>query len=428
MPSLSRIRRLLFLLVIVFGCTADLCAQFTPQAILVGSGSVPLPPPPNGCSCPNYPVAQGSSVALSADGNTALSNGPGDNNGVLGAAWVFTRPNGVWAQQGDKLVGAGAVEPVFASIQSVALSADGNTAILGRSGDNSGVGALWVFTRSNGVWSQQGDKLVGSGSTGSGATGPYQGAAVALSADGNTAVMDGRGDNHNTGAVWVFTRNNAVWGQQGDKLVGIGASGQLFQGSPAISGDGNTILVGSSQPAGGGNGFNWAFSRENGIWSQQGGMLIGNDTGGSVYQGASSALSIDGDTAIVGGFNRATFDAYAWIFVRRSGVWTQQGPSLVASRTVIDSSPNISVALSADGNTALLKTSVFTRDAGGVWTQTETLPATHPRRQQQPIGTVAISSDAGTAIVGIPADNNGAGAALIFAAVGTRGFRGRRPR
>jgi hypothetical protein len=29
--------------------------------------------------------------------------------------------------------------------------------------DNSGTGAAWFYTRSNGVWTQQGSKLVGSG-------------------------------------------------------------------------------------------------------------------------------------------------------------------------------------------------------------------------------------------------------------------------
>jgi limonene-1,2-epoxide hydrolase len=325
MSSLSRIGRRLLLLFLISGCLADLCAQFAQQAALVGSGSVPPPLTP-GCACEFFPVAQGSSVALSADGNTAIVNGPGDDNGVLGAAWIFTRSNGVWTQQGDKLIGAGAVEPVFGSIQSVALSADGNTALLGRSGDNAGVGALWVFTRTNGIWSQQGDKLVGSGSIGSGPTGPFQGAAVALSADGNTAVIDGRGDNKNTGALWVFTRANGVWSQQGDKLVGSGATGPLYQCCPAISGDGNTILFGSVQPGGTGNGFNWIFTRNNGVWSQQGGMLIGSDTGGAVHQAISSALSADGNTAIVGGYNAVAFDAYAWVFTRRTESGRSRAP------------------------------------------------------------------------------------------------------
>jgi hypothetical protein len=49
----------------------------------------------------------GGSVALSADGNTALIGGPDDgfsDVGPLGAAWVFTRSTfGVWTQQGPKL-------------------------------------------------------------------------------------------------------------------------------------------------------------------------------------------------------------------------------------------------------------------------------------------------------------------------------------
>ena len=47
-----------------------------------------------------------------------------------GAAWVWTRSGGVWTQQGPKLVGSGAVGSA-AQGYSVSLSADGNTAIVG---------------------------------------------------------------------------------------------------------------------------------------------------------------------------------------------------------------------------------------------------------------------------------------------------------
>jgi hypothetical protein len=50
----------------------------------------------------------GLSVALSGDGNTVVVREPGDNDG-LGATWVFTRSGGVWTQQRNKLVGTGAV-------------------------------------------------------------------------------------------------------------------------------------------------------------------------------------------------------------------------------------------------------------------------------------------------------------------------------
>ncbi len=48
------------------------------------------------------------------------------------------------------------------------------------------------------------------------------GFAVALSAVGDTAMVGGWGDNSNVGAVWVFTRSGGVWTQQGSKLVSPG--------------------------------------------------------------------------------------------------------------------------------------------------------------------------------------------------------------
>ena len=51
------------------------------------------------------------------------------------------------------------------------------TALIGGPGDNEGVGAAWVFTRSGTTWTQQGAKLTGSGETGAGEFGT----SVALS-------------------------------------------------------------------------------------------------------------------------------------------------------------------------------------------------------------------------------------------------------
>ncbi|MBI3556644.1 MAG: IPT/TIG domain-containing protein [Deltaproteobacteria bacterium] len=118
-------------------------------------------------------------------------------------------------QQGAKLVGAGGVGTMQQGY-AVSLSADGNTALIGGPNDNTNIGAAWVFTRSGGVWTQQGAKLVGTGAVGAAA----QGYAVSLNADGNTALIGGGGDNGGVGAAWVFTRSGGVWTQQGAKLVG----------------------------------------------------------------------------------------------------------------------------------------------------------------------------------------------------------------
>jgi len=81
-----------------------------------------------------------------------------DNNTYtsVGAAWVFTGSGNTWTEQA-KLVGtdySGTYKPQQGT--SVALSADGNTAIVGGPLDNGGVGAAWVFTRSGGTWTQEG--------------------------------------------------------------------------------------------------------------------------------------------------------------------------------------------------------------------------------------------------------------------------------
>ena len=64
-----------------------------------------------------------------------------------GAAWVFTRNNGTWTQLGNKLVGAGAEGNGILG-NGVAISADSSTIVLGAPGDNSGIGAAWVFVGS----------------------------------------------------------------------------------------------------------------------------------------------------------------------------------------------------------------------------------------------------------------------------------------
>ena len=229
---------------------------------------------------------------------------PSDDR-TTGATWVFVRSGGVWSQQGDKLVGTGAHRASETGVplgqgMSIALSADGDTAIVG----GWRAEGSWVFTRSGGIWSQQGKKLVGSGALGS----ARQGTSVALSADGNTAIVGGWSDHDGTGAAWVFARSRGIWSQQGKKLVGSGAVGGARQGtSVALSADGNTALIGGpndnpwdrSVPFGlGPAGAAWVFTRTDGIWSQQGEKLVST---GAARQGISVALSADGNVAIAGG-------------------------------------------------------------------------------------------------------------------------------
>ena len=249
-------------------------------------------------------AGEGQSAAVSAAGNTALVGGYLDSGGV-GAAWVFTRSGGVWNQQA-KLIGTGVGGNAEQSY-SAALSGDGNTAILGGPFDSTNLGAAWVFARNGATWSQQA-KLVDSSAAGD----VLQGWSVALSGDGNTAIVGGPNDDSN-GAAWVFTRSGGTWTQQA-KLVGIGATGNATQGrSVALSADGNTALVGGDHDNGGA-GAAWVFTRSGTTWTQQA-KLSGTGAMGTANQGWSVALAGDGNTAILGGYNDNGGFGAAWVFV-----------------------------------------------------------------------------------------------------------------
>jgi hypothetical protein len=370
----------------------------------------------------------GKSEALSADGNTLLVGAPNDSG--VGSAYVFTKTSsGNWAQQGNKLVGTGAANGVAWQGISVALSADGSTALVGgfldNQGSTCGYGAVWVFTRQSGIWSQQGSKLVGSGAVNdSSCGGAGQGASVALSADGDTAVWSGPYDNNNTGAAWVFTRSNGIWTQQGAKLVGTGVVGTAFQGAVAISADGNTFVMGGS----GDNsnvGAAWIFTRSNGVWTQQGPKLVGEAASGAAQQGFSVSISGDGTTILMGGTQDANQTGAVWVFTRSNGTWTQQGSKLVGTGALGAANQGASVALSDDGNTAIVggfndndavgASWLFSRGSDGQWTQLGSKLVGSGAVGASDQGTsVAMARDGNTAVIGGYFDDNGMGAVWVF--------------
>ena len=295
---------------------------------------------------------QGFSVSLSDDGNTAILGAPG-----LGAARVYTRAQGVWSQQAT--LGSGGY--------SVALSSDGNTAIVGAPG----VGA-WVFTRAGGVWTQQATLRSG---------GSY---SVALSSDGDTAIL-GRPDYSNyDGAAFVYTRSGGVWTEQAT-LVGTDAINAFRGSSVTLSSDASTALVGGYDDNNF-VGAAFAYTRSAGVWTQQGAKLVGTGAvGTATTQGRSVSLSADGNTAIVGGpgddggipLEKDGVGA-AWVYARSGGVWTQQQPKLVGTGYIGLAGQGHAVALSGDGSTALVGGYEDTNGVGAAWVFTQPVFAGTP--------------------------------------------------
>ena len=371
----------------------------------------------------------GESVALSANGKTAIVGAPQDNGGV-GAAWIFTRVAGTWTQQGEKLTGSGEVGVGFFG-RSVALSANGSTAIIGGPVDNE-AGAAWVFTRAEGKWTQQGSKLTGGGEVGHG----QFGFSVALSSDGNTALIGGFKDEelfHEThGAAWVFVRSEGAWSQQGSKLTGGEEEGEsLFGSSVALSSDGDTALIGGKAdgaPFTKKNGAAWVFTRSGASWSQQGPKLAVEDTRETGYQlGDAVALSADGSTALIGAFRYGPAGGKnergaAWVFTRAGSIWAEQA-KLTGNGAGATAELGYGVALSADGNTALAGGKfeeasdgagwIFSR-VGATWEQAgHSFHGSNNKKAE--MGTsVAVSADGSTALFGGPTDNEDIGAAWAF--------------
>ncbi len=147
---------------------------------------------------------------------------------------------------------------------SAALSEDGDTAMIGGSDDDSGKGAAWVFTRSAATGPSRAKSLSrlhqrcaneGTGETGEGRFG----VSVALSADGDTAVIGGPDDNGTSGrrvGVHALGRHLDPAGRKAHRR-GRAGKGE-FGTSVALSADGNTALIGAWRDNGG-RGAAWTF-------------------------------------------------------------------------------------------------------------------------------------------------------------------------
>jgi hypothetical protein len=281
-------------------------SAWTQQAKLTGSDEVGL-------------AEFGQSVALSGNGSTALVGGPIDDrpqgtavNDGRGAVWAFERVGSSWKQDGPKLKGTGQTRNGDFG-DTVALSADGDTAAVGAFNGDYGLGGAWVFVRDGSHWRQQGSKLYGLGAAGA----SDFGSALALSADGDTLMSAGPLDGNGVGAVWVFTRSRTIWRQSGDKLgYKISAGGEkgaaAFGSDVALTADGTTALIGGWTDSDG-RGAAWVFTRTGSTWTQTQ-KLTGRGENGPARFGFAVALSANGHTALVGGPIDNKKRGATWVF------------------------------------------------------------------------------------------------------------------
>ena len=379
--------------------------------------------------------ADGTTIAVGAQHERSASRGingdeTDDSAYDAGAVYVFTGGGADWTQEAYIKASNADSGDHFGNV--VTLSADGNTmavaaywegsAATGVNGDQEDnslrlAGAVYIFTRSGGTWSQQaylkasntGNATWDDGSV----DGDQFGTSVAISGDGNTVAVGAITEDSNAsgsdgdqaddsatsaGAVYVFTRTGTTWTQQTYLKAPTPAeftNGDMFGYSIGLNADGNTLAVGVYDEGGSSRGINeaadgggrgsgaaYVFARAGDTWSPEA-YLKSPIAEGNDSWGISLALSADGNTLALGsadedclatGINPAGCDddqeadtstGAVAVFARDGATWTQQG-YFKASNTDVTDWFGLRLALSGDGNALAASASYEASAARGI--------------------------------------------------------------
>jgi hypothetical protein len=351
----------------------------------------------------------GCSVAISGD--TAVvgahrADGGGKQN--QGAAYVFTRSEGTWTERQKLTASDGATFDEFG----ISVAIDGDTIVVGAReadvGGSQNQGAAYVFTRSGTTWTEQKKLTALDGEVSEGF-----GRSVAIS--GGTVVVGGR-------AAYVFTPSGT---QQ--KLTKPGSGN--FGWSVAIGGD--TIVVGAYSTSVGGSqnqGAAYVFVRSGETWIERQ-QLTASD--GAAYDHFGSSVAISGDTIVIGAqgadVGGKQNQGAAYVFTWGGGSWTER-QKFTASDGAARDSFGSSVAISGDtvvvgamyvyigANYYQGAAYAFAR-SGATWTEQGKLIAWDGAANDRFGSSVAI--DGGTVVVGASyqnfGDNTSQGAVYVFA-------------
>ena len=390
----------------------------------------------------------GVSVAMSADGNTVIVGAAWEDGQATdtGAAYIFRYSSGTWSEQTILRASNGSNDNNFG--RSVAISADGNTVLVGASSedgptdttDNSG--AAYIFRYSSGTWSEQ--TILRASNT---EALDLFGWSVDISADGNTVIVGAYGEKGatnnttNSGAAYVFRYSSGTWSEDSPILRASNTgTNDLFGRSVAMSGDGTKVIVGAFGEGGSTNntplsGAAYVFRYSSGTWSEDSTILRASNAGSYDEFGNDVAMSDDGNIVIVGAYGEDTGGSgetgAAYVFRYSSGTWTQDSQILRAVSPAGGDFFGWSVDMSTDGNTVIIGARnegasnygaayVF-RYSSGTWSQDPTILRVANMYSNEKFGNdVAMSGDGTKVIVGAYGDDGPtnddyyAGAAYIF--------------
>jgi len=327
----------------------------------------------------------GTAVALSGDGATLVVGAPYEDGGAgrySGAAYVFTRGGGTWAQRGYLKASNAGPDDTFGV--SVAISASGEVVVVGAPGESScattcpASGAVYAFGRSGQAWAQQAFLKAPS----PGPVALFGCCGLALSADGTTLAVAAPGEASSAtapapigrqGAIHVLVRHDFAWTPEASLQAPY--PGTWLGGSLALDAAGSTLAA-SHAEAPFTSGAVTVYRRLPGAWevemtvrpSHRGNLTSFGIPGLGIGMGPAVALSALGDVLAVGDLTEASaasgVDAdptqgslpetgAAFVFRRGAWGWIQ---ALFLKAQVVRSQDHFgqAVALAADGRTLVV--------------------------------------------------------------------------
>lgn len=238
----------------------------------------------------------GSTLAISADGMTALLGAPASHSFGKGGGYLYERTDSTWQFDRELTLPEAVNEMTLGSV--VALSGDGQVAVLGGTqnlAQDSTSGVAYVFTRSPAGWRHQATLQAPQYSTGQGIAISYDGSVIAAGGSDNDA------GGYNKRAIFLFARQDSTWDRTQALVPSIPHQTGLTQ-PLALSADGRYLAVGLPNHVGNTTrpGYAVLYHNTNGTWAEQ--AIFGGDepryatsvaidsTGGSVLVGMASSL------------------------------------------------------------------------------------------------------------------------------------------
>ncbi len=306
---------------------------------------------------------------------------------------------------------------------SYAVAIDGDTAVIGSRTAVNDSGAVYIFVRQNGAWNEQ-QKLTASDAV------LFHNFGYSVAIDGDTVIIGAISDRSQgvaTGAAYIFVRNGETWTEQ-QKLIADDAQ-QRDRFGQAVAIDGDTAVIGAygkgGPTEGDFTGAAYVFTRTIDTWSQQQKLVSDNPAVGDKF---GFTVAVTGDVIFVGAISEDDTwnnSGSAYVFTRTQSTWGQQ-QKLIASDVITAGVFGASVAV--EGNTAVIgaynsngskgAAYIFTK-SGDTWSEQKILTASDASSGDSFGYTVALSGE--TIVVGAYTNNDGGnntGSAYVFTGSG----------